>query len=374
VPAVCDTGWPAGWIDRFILSRLESEQLTPSADADKTTLIRRLSIDVIGLPPTPAEVDAFLADNRPEAYEALVDRLLASPRFGERIASYWFDLVRYASTVGYHGDQDHQIAPYRDWVIAAFNRNLPFDQFTREQLAGDLLPNPTIEQRIATGYNRMLQTSHEGGVQPKEYLAIYAADRVRNFSAVWLGGTMGCAQCHDHKFDPYTTKDFYSMEAFFADIDEARHLTQGTNSLPTARPPELEILNDDEQATLVGLEGGLKELQAKLANAGANQLAPNGATDKVNEQAAAQARKQAAAINKQIARYKKQIAAVHAASTKSMVTVAIAPRESAFSYPSSSTGTPTTSAAKTKSPPTSANTPGKTWAGTRSRFSNTPGK
>src|SRR6185369_12601398 len=165
--------------------------------------------DLTGLPPTADEVDAFVQDNRPHAWERLVDRLLTSEAFGENLAAYWLDLVRYADTVGYHGDQEHHISPYRDYVIDAFNKNLPFDQFTREQVAGDLLPEPTLAQKIATGYNRLLQTSHEGGVQPKEYLAIYAADHVRNLSAVWLGGTLGCAQCHDHKYDPYTSRDFY---------------------------------------------------------------------------------------------------------------------------------------------------------------------
>ena len=191
----------------------------------------------------------------------LVDELLQSPHFGERIAMYWLDLVRYADTVGYHGDQDHNIAPYRDWVIDSLNKNLPFDQFTREQLAGDLLPNPTIEQKIATGYNRLLQTSHEGGVQAKEYLTIYAADRIRNVSNVWMGATVGCAQCHDHKFDPYSIKDFYSMVAFFADIDEEKHFKVGTNALPTKRPPEIAVLNPTERALLADLKQRLTKAQ-----------------------------------------------------------------------------------------------------------------
>ena len=157
--------WAVNWIDRFILARLEKEGLKPSPQADRVTLIRRLSFDLTGLPPTPEELGG--------GYEKVVDRLLASDRFGERMAVYWLDLVRYADTVGYHGDQDHNISPYRDYVIRAFNANLPFDQFTREQLAGDLLKDPTENQKVATGYNRLLQTSHEGGVQPKEYLAIW---------------------------------------------------------------------------------------------------------------------------------------------------------------------------------------------------------
>ena len=161
---------------------------------------------------------------------------------------YWLDLVRYADTVGYHGDQDHNISPYRDYVIDAFNDNLPFDQFTREQLAGDLLPNASIDQKIASGYNRLLQTSHEGGVQPKEYLAIYAADRVRNVSAVWMGATLGCCQCHDHKFDPYTTRDFYSHGSVLRRLDEAQHFTGGhATRCPRDAPPEIEVLTRRER-------------------------------------------------------------------------------------------------------------------------------
>ncbi len=254
VPKVSDAEWPAHWIDRFVLARLEAEGLAPSPDADRVTLIRRLNFDLTGLPPTPQEVATFVADADPRAYEETVDRLLDSEAYAERMAMYWLDLVRYADTVGYHGDQDHNISPYRDYVIDAFHENLPFDQFTREQLAGDLLKEASIDQKIASGYNRLLQTSHEGGVQPNEYLAIYAADRVRNVSSVWMGGTMGCCQCHDHKYDPYTTKDFYSMVAFFADIDEAEHFTAGSNALPTARPPEMDVLSKRERQRVKDLE------------------------------------------------------------------------------------------------------------------------
>ena len=240
VPKVAKTDWARSDIDRFLLARLESRGIGPSAEADRATLIRRLYFDLTGLPPSPAEVDEFVADKRPDAYEQLVDRLLASPEFGERMATWWFDLVRFATTVGYHGDQDHRITPYRDYVIKAFNDNLPFNQFTIEQLAGDLLPNPTMWQRVATGYNRLLQTTHEGGAQDAEYRAIYLADRVRNFSETWMAGSMGCAQCHDHKFDPYSQEDFYSMGAFFADVDEyGSFQTVGGNEIPTERPPEM---------------------------------------------------------------------------------------------------------------------------------------
>jgi hypothetical protein len=219
---------------------MDAHNVMPSSEADRATLVRRLYFDLTGLPPTQADVQGFLLDNRPDAYEQLVDKLLASPAFGERMATWWFDLVRFANTVGYHGDQQHHITPYRDYVIKSFNENLPFDQFTIEQLAGDLLPNPTIWQLVATGYNRVLQTTHEGGAQDGEYRAKYLADRVRNFSEVWLAGSMGCAECHDHKFDPYTQEDFYSLAAFFADVDwSGNYKGLATDATPTQRPPEM---------------------------------------------------------------------------------------------------------------------------------------
>ena len=253
----------ANWIDQFLFAELERKDWQPSAEAEPVTLLRRLHFDLLGLLPSREEVARFLTDraSKDTAYERTVDRLLESPHFGERMAVYWLDLVRYADTVGYHGDQDHNISPYRDYVIDAFNRNLPFDQFTLEQLAGDLLQDATINQKVATGYNRLLQTSHEGGVQPKEYLAIYQADRVRNVSAVWLGATLGCAQCHDHKYDPYTGEDFYSMAAFFADIDEAQHFKTGTNNLPTARPPEMDVLSREQRAEYSTVQQELAELE-----------------------------------------------------------------------------------------------------------------
>jgi hypothetical protein len=271
VPPVKDETWPANWIDHFILARLESEGLRASPEADRVTLVRRLYFDLIGLPPHPDRVDRFVDSTDPEAYEQLVDQLLASEHFGERMAMVWLDLVRYADTVGYHGDQDHNISPYRDYVIDAFNDNLPFDQFTREQLAGDLIANCSIDQKIASGYNRLLQTSHEGGVQPREYLAIYAADRVRNFSAVWMGATLGCAQCHNHKFDPYTMRDFYTMAAFFADLDEAQHFKVGSNALPTRRPPEIQVLTRRERKQLADLERQVADLRALVVAANGDQ-------------------------------------------------------------------------------------------------------
>ncbi|WP_339731389.1 PSD1 and planctomycete cytochrome C domain-containing protein [uncultured Gimesia sp.] len=307
IPEVEDQNWPVNWIDRFILSRLEEQNLQPAEEADKVTLIRRLSFDLTGLPPTPQEVDQFVNDQSSDAYEKLVDRLLASPHYGERMAIYWLDLVRFADTVGYHGDQDHSISPYRDYVIRAFNENIPFDQFTREQLAGDLLPHPTLQQKIATGYNRVLQTSHEGGVQPKEYLAIYAADRIRNFSGVWMGATMGCCQCHDHKYDPYTIKDFYSLVSFFADIDEAKHFTRGSNRLPTIREPEIFIYTAQEKQQISEIEANIKTTQLALK-----------ATKQKQEQ------KQ---LEQKLDQLKKNRAAIDKSARKTMITVSIKPRE-----------------------------------------------
>ncbi|MDB5295882.1 MAG: Protein of unknown function (DUF1553)/Protein of unknown function (DUF1549)/Planctomycete, partial [Phycisphaerales bacterium] len=218
VPAVKDAAWGRNPIDAFVRANLEAKSLAPSADADKRTLLRRLSLDLVGLPPTPAEVDAFLADPRPDAYERQVERLLASPHYGERMAVPWLDAVRFADTVGFHGDQNQNVFPYRDYVIAAFNANKRFDDFTREQIAGDLLPNATTEQLVASGFNRLNMMTREGGAQAKEYVAKYQADRVRTVSMAWLGSTFGCAECHDHKFDPISTKDFYSLSAYFADV------------------------------------------------------------------------------------------------------------------------------------------------------------
>ena len=202
-------------VDRFISERLSPHRLTLSPEATREALIRRVTLDLTGLPPTPAEVDAFAADRAPDAYERLVDRLLGSPRFGENLARHWLDAVRYADTHGLHLDNVRTIWPYRDWVVSAFNRNLPFDQFTVEQLAGDLLPNPRIDQLVATGYNRNILSTSEGGAIEEEAEARNTADRVDTTAAVWLGLTASCASCHDHKFDPFTTKDYYSLGAFF---------------------------------------------------------------------------------------------------------------------------------------------------------------
>ena len=247
-----------GAIDELVKRRLDGLGLKPSPEADRRTLVRRLYMDLTGLPPRPDEVAAFERDASPEAYERLVDRLIASPRFGERMAIGWLDVVRFADTIGYHSDNPRNIWPYRDYVIRSFNANKPFDQFTREQLAGDLLPNPTLEQKVASGFNRLLLTTEEGGAQDKDYLARYMTDRIRAIGTVWMGQTLGCAQCHDHKFDPITSRDFYSMGAFFADIKEA----------VIGRREDGELVPSEEQSShLSQLDAEVKRLQQQFDGA-----------------------------------------------------------------------------------------------------------
>ncbi len=214
-PAVQNLSWVRTPIDQFLLARIEAEGLTPNQEADRRTLIRRVTLDLTGLPPTPQEVDAFVNDKSPKAYEKVVDRLLASPRYGEHRARYWLDAARYADSQGLHIDNYREMWPYREWVIRAFNSNMPFDQFTVEQLAGDLLPNATLEQKIASGFHRCNVTTNEGGSIPAEVEAMYAKDRADTTGIVWLGLTVGCATCHNHKFDPIAQKEYYSLTAFF---------------------------------------------------------------------------------------------------------------------------------------------------------------
>jgi len=253
-------------VDAFVRARLAKEGLRPSPEADRRTLIRRVTLDLTGLPPTPAEIEAFVADPHPDAYARLVDRLLASPRYAEKQTMHWLDAVRYADTCGFHGDNAFPAWPYRDYVLRAFHTNKPFDEFTREQLAGDLLPGATVEQRVASAYNRLTRTSAEGGIQPKEYLAKYAADRVRTASSVWLGSTVGCAECHDHKFDPFTSRDFYAMKAFFADIKE-------TGLVPDRGPDAwgslLALPNEEQQRRQQELSLRLAEARKRLDHAAA---------------------------------------------------------------------------------------------------------
>ncbi len=205
-------------IDAFIQAKLAEKNIQPSPEAPPHVLQRRLSLDLTGLPPASDQISSFVT--RHSSFEEMLQHFLASPHFGERLAVWWLDIARYADTVGFHGDQNQRIFPWRDYVIKAFNDNKPFDQFTREQLAGDLLPNPTTEQLTATGYNRLNMMTREGGAQPKEYLAKYGAERVRSVAAAWFGSTFGCAECHDHKFDPISSRDFYELQAFFADVKQ----------------------------------------------------------------------------------------------------------------------------------------------------------
>jgi len=214
------SGWAINPVDSFTLARMNAEGLTPAPRASRTMLLRRVYLDLTGLPPTPADATEFLADDDPAAYEHLVDRLLTSPRYGERMASHWMDLARYADSGGYQGDIPRTMWPWRDWVIDAYNANKPFDEFTREQLAGDLLPNATPEQIIATGFNRNHRVNDEDGIIPEEFRVEYVVDRVETTSATWLGLTMGCARCHDHKFDPISRRDFYRFFAYFNNVDE----------------------------------------------------------------------------------------------------------------------------------------------------------
>ncbi len=254
-PAVKNESWVRNPIDRFILSRLEREGLKPSPEADRRTLIRRLTLDLTGLPPTPAEVDAFLADSSPNAYEKVVDRLLASTRYAERMAIRWLEASRYADTNGYQTDGPRTMWRWRDWVIDAYHQDMPYDRFTIEQLAGDLLPKPTLEQQIATGFHRNNRTSAEGGSIDEELRVEYVADRTETTSTVWLGLTVGCARCHDHKFDPITQRDYYSLFAFFNNVPERGFVWNFGNEDPLIKAPR-----PDEAKRLT-------ELDAKLATA-----------------------------------------------------------------------------------------------------------
>ncbi|WP_428305776.1 PSD1 and planctomycete cytochrome C domain-containing protein [Lacipirellula sp.] len=262
LPAVQHENWPRGPIDRFIVARLEQEQLAPVAEADRTTLLRRVTLDLTGLPPTPAEADAFLAENRPDAYERAVDKLLASPRYGEHMARFWLDAARYGDTHGLHLDNYREMWPYRDWVVQAFNRNLPFDDFIVEQLAGDLLPNATDDQLIASGFNRCHVSTNEGGVIPEEVYVTAVIDRVDTFGTVMLGLTVGCTRCHDHKYDPLTQGDFYSLFAYFNSLDGNEMDGNREDPAPVIRAPLPE-----QTAKLAELDKQIAAAEAKLAAA-----------------------------------------------------------------------------------------------------------
>ena len=294
---------PRNPVDRFLLARLKQEEIAPAERADAVTLARRLSFDLTGLPPAANEVALLASDPSDYAFESYVERLLAAPQFGERMAVHWLDLVRYADSCGYHSDIEVPISPYRDYVIAAFNDNLPFDRFTREQLAGDLLPDATLAQRIASGFNRLNKTTEEGGAQDGEYLAKSAADRVRTTAGVWLAATLGCAECHDHKYDPFSARDFYSFAAIFADIDE-RGVYKAANREPTIAVPTAEQQAQRDRLTL-----RVAEVEAQLA---------------AFDESKTTERENASAELKKLQDEQKQL---ERSLTRSMVTASVAPRE-----------------------------------------------
>ncbi|HTX34789.1 MAG TPA: DUF1553 domain-containing protein [Bryobacteraceae bacterium] len=269
LPAVRDEKWPRNPIDRFVLARLEREGLKPSPEADRATLLRRLSFDLTGLPPTTAEVDAFLADKSPDAYEKQVDRLLALPQYGERMASEWLDLARYADTHGYHIDSARDMWKWRDWVIEAFNRNMPYNQFGIQQLAGDLLPNATMEQRLATAFNRNHMINYEAGAIPEEYQVEYVADRVDTTATVFMGLTLGCARCHDHKYDPISQKDYYRFFAFFNTIAEQGLDGKSGNAAPILEMPTAEQASEVAwlQQAIADHKDAMPKEQTKLLRA-----------------------------------------------------------------------------------------------------------
>jgi len=260
-PDVARAGWPLNPIDRFVLARLEAEGLALSPGASRERLIRRLSFDLTGLPPSLAEIESFRGDDRPDAYERLVDRLLASPRFGERMAVDWLDVARYADTYGYQADVYRAMWPWRDWVVRAFNQNLPYDQFITWQLAGDLLPEPTRDMVLATAFNRHHRQTNEGGSIEAEWRTEYVADRTITYGSAFLGLTLECARCHSHKYDPITQKDFYSLFSFFNNIDESGLYSHFTNAVPT---PTLWLADEGKQADLKAAELRVRGAEAEL--------------------------------------------------------------------------------------------------------------
>ncbi|MDE3167437.1 MAG: DUF1549 domain-containing protein, partial [Acidobacteriota bacterium] len=261
-PAVRNAAWVRGPIDRFVLRGLEAAGLTPAPEADRRTLLRRVALDLTGLPPAPAEIELYLKDASPQAYEHMVDRYLASPHYGEQRAHFWLDAARYGDTHGIHFDNYREIWPYRDWVVAAFNRDEPFDRFSIEQLAGDLLPNPTLDQMIATGFQRCGVTTNEAGIIEDEYAEIYAKDRADTTAAVWLGLTVGCATCHDHKFDPISQKDFYGLGAFFRNTTQK--IMDGNVQDP---PPTIFVPAPADRAKWEQTGQRLRKVRAEMADA-----------------------------------------------------------------------------------------------------------
>ncbi len=277
-PKVADAAWPRNPVDNFILARLEQAGLHASPEADKPTLIRRVTLDLTGLPPTPEEVDAFLADKSPNAYEKVVDRLLASPRYGEHMARYWLDAARFGDTHGLHLDNYREIWPYRDWVINAFNHNKPYDQFVVEQLAGDLLPNATLDQQIATGYIRCHVTTSEGGSIEEEVYVRNNVECVDGFGTVFLGLTAGCARCHNHKFDPLKQKEYYQFFAYFNNLDGPA--LDGNAALP---PPSVKAPDAEQKAALEKLQQKTADIQKAIADVAAKTPYDDSADARTNE-------------------------------------------------------------------------------------------
>ena len=257
VPAVEHPGWPVNPVDSFVLRRMRAEGLEPSTPASKQALIRRASLDLTGMPPELDDIDAFMADDSPDAYETVVDRLLASPRYAERMAIRWLDAARYADTNGYQTDAERDMWRWRDWVIEAFDSNKPFDEFTIEQIAGDMLPNARLDQIVATGFNRNHRGNGEGGIVDAEYAVEYVVDRVDTTSTVWLGLTLGCARCHDHKYDPFTQQEYYELFAYFNNVPEKGKAFKYGNSPPFVKAP-----TSEQQATLARMDGDLSVLRA----------------------------------------------------------------------------------------------------------------
>ena len=255
------TDWERSHIDTFVIKRHREVGLSPSPAADRRTLARRLALDLIGLPPDPSWADSLLNDKRPDAYERFLDQLLASPRFGERMAQHWLDLARYADSDGYHDDTNRAMWPYRDWVIRAFNENKPFHEFTVEQLAGDLLPDATLEQKVASAFHRNGPTSSEDGANPAEYLARYAVDRVNTTATIWLGLTLQCAECHDHKYDPVTIREYYQLLAFFNQVPE-KPLFRGLYA-----PPSIAVPTAEQKAQQRSIRDDLEQKQSLLQEA-----------------------------------------------------------------------------------------------------------
>ena len=259
--------WARDPLDLSILARLEAEGLVPAPEADRATWLRRVSFDLTGLPPTPEELDDFLADDSARAHEAVVDRLLASPRYGERMATDWLDTARYADTYGYQSDVTREVWPWRDWVVSAFDRNLAWDDFAIWQIAGDLLPGATREQRLATAFQRLHRQTNEGGSVEEEYRVEYVSDRLQTFGTAFLGLTLECARCHDHKFDPIAQSEYYALSAFFDDVDESGLYSHFTSATPT---PALALPSAEQEAALAELRAAVSSKELALARAEAD--------------------------------------------------------------------------------------------------------